>query len=222
MTIEQIIQLGETKVYNNSVYREELKRIYFEVFKDHLVVTCMNCVADALFRLKHYLRNNNKNKMEATNIVPCNFKMRDNQVIYIRSKHMHITNANLTDELALSLLKMNVKNITNFIKYPQNWRELLDQSNEPVPINVEKEQKNEETTTIVDEEKEEAKIDPVLETADQIVMKYKKEEIIGMLGDYPHNSTDPKYVLAALLVNKRKAVKDENHNNKTEQAAESI
>ena len=218
MTIEQIITFGEVRIYNNSAYREELKRIYFEVFKEHLAVTCMNCVSDAIFRLKYYLNNNNKHKMETTKIVPCDFKLKDNQVIYIRARHMHITNDNLTNELALLLLRISVKNITNFVKYPENWKDMLDGSktnpSEPDP-KIDEQFK-------ADVKKEDVPLDPpavvpvATETTDQIAMKYTKDQIIGLLGDYPHKSTDPKYVLAALLVNKRKEVKDEDHNNKTE------
>ena len=53
------------------------------------------------------------------------FKLIDGKVISFPKKSLHLTNANLTDELAIELLKAYPAHIVSFEVAPTNWRELV-------------------------------------------------------------------------------------------------
>ena len=53
------------------------------------------------------------------------FKLFGGKVISFPKKSLHLTNANLTDELAIELLKVYPAHIVSFEVAPGNWRELV-------------------------------------------------------------------------------------------------
>jgi hypothetical protein len=53
------------------------------------------------------------------------FKLFGGKVISFPKKSLHLTNANLTDELAIELLKSYPAHIVSFEVAPTNWRELV-------------------------------------------------------------------------------------------------
>lgn len=55
------------------------------------------------------------------------FKFKDDSVRYVPSKHLHVSNKNLSDELALELLKSSKAYINHFSHYPENWEAMLEE-----------------------------------------------------------------------------------------------
>ena len=83
--------------------------------------------------LKHNTMACNKCKRKTT--IPdventSNFKMRDVGIHQISfGAGEYISNANITDELAISFLKENPNRISLFETFPANWKELLTNDN---------------------------------------------------------------------------------------------
>jgi hypothetical protein len=51
------------------------------------------------------------------------YLLKKNTLLTIRGKHINVSNFNLTDKLAIELLKENKSRIKYFERYPENWEE---------------------------------------------------------------------------------------------------
>ncbi len=83
-----------------------------------------SCVND-LFMYISNLNENKINKIKET--MESKFKLKESVgVILLHGINMELSNANMTDEKALTLLKKYPIHIKSFEAYPQNWEELID------------------------------------------------------------------------------------------------
>jgi len=64
------------------------------------------------------------------------FRLKDSQVVSFPKKSIHLTNANLTDELAIEYLKAYPSNASVFVSIPDNWKELVN-GNTKLELNIE-------------------------------------------------------------------------------------
>ncbi|WP_339875219.1 hypothetical protein [Olleya marilimosa] len=67
------------------------------------------------------------------------FQLKKAQVIYKLQKGSPVTISNLkmTDELAIDFLKINSERIKLFSKYPENWLELIGETEETIEVKTE-------------------------------------------------------------------------------------
>lgn len=82
---------------------------------------CGSCLADAMVQLYHYPEDRIKAIME------CKFKLKSGAVLMDASNKLpNVTNANLTDDLAIAYLRDNRLRECMFTQVPDNLDELLD------------------------------------------------------------------------------------------------
>ena len=97
-------------------YIRELSLILFQ----HTLGTCGNCLADALIAIRKYPRA----KLEQ--IMNCKFKLKSGVLLIdVTGRLPEATAANLTDEIAISYLRDNIKRADMFEELPENLEELL-------------------------------------------------------------------------------------------------
>ena len=60
------------------------------------------------------------------------FELKAGLSIKCHSKNIEVTNENLSDDLAIALLKEKPHQDRNFIKLPSNWKELVKATDAPV------------------------------------------------------------------------------------------
>lgn len=97
-------------------YIRELSLILFQ----HTLGTCGNCLADALIAIRKYPRA----KLEQ--IMNCKFKLKSGVLLIDATGRLpEATAANLTDEIAISYLRDNIKRADMFEELPENLEELL-------------------------------------------------------------------------------------------------
>lgn len=190
-----ILSRTADEIYSNDALYAELDRVYFNIFKQHPTRSCKNCIADALFQIKYHLKNTTMAK-KIEEKKPCAFKLKSSAVLWIPKLHMHITNSNLTDELAIKVIKISRGTLKYFEEVPKNLPELLH--TEPVfsepPTGDEPVKDNE----------------PVKEndipTVDELVAKHVKAELIDMAKNYPSpirfSESDTKRDIAKAIVNR--------------------
>ncbi len=78
---------------------------------------------ERFFMLVHaYSRDNKKINLKQKQM-ESNFKLKEGRLVSFGGSHY--TTANITDEVAIRMLKSNESNIGNFVTYPDNWKELI-------------------------------------------------------------------------------------------------
>lgn len=60
------------------------------------------------------------------------FRFKGDKVVHVRGTSKYYSNANLTDEAAIAILKENPNRIALFKKYPANWKELIEAGQDDV------------------------------------------------------------------------------------------
>lgn len=185
MTIQDVSKLKSGQVFGDAKLQRELQRLYYTLFNEKLTITCLNCIEDAIFRINYYSKKTQKIMAPSTSL----FKLFDSKVLWVNAWGMHITNGNLTDKIAIDLLRLNIKNIKNFEKYPDNYLDLvrgtqlvgeqkkiegfeLNENGEPAETN--------QPTVEEETHEEEEETQPVM-TVQEMIKKYSKAEMIEML-----------------------------------------
>lgn len=161
----------------------ELVTVYNSLFDDRLILSCKNCINDALFRININIKKGET--MSKSEKPKCNFELKKGLVLYIPGLSLHITNDNLTDEYALMLLKRNRANLANFVRTPTD----LDKINKDVNGDKKKADELDET-------------DERPTTVEEVVKQYTKDGIIKELGDTPHDPEQIKTDLAPILLDR--------------------
>lgn len=165
-------------VKSSSEKREKLYKVYKELFGENLVFGCDGCIEDAIFRINYHL----KKQKEMNEKPKCDYTLKKGVVVYIPALAMHITNDNITNELAEKVLKINAKNIGYFEKFPAKsiveTKEDDKKVEEPAKEHVEELPEE----PVVEKETIEVKHNY---TFDWLMMRSKKEllEIIDGFGD---------------------------------------
>ena len=174
MELEDLVKHSVQYFKENPKALSELCSQYKKIFHEDLATTCDNCISDGIIRLRIYLNKGAKMEKEVT-VPKSKFKLKneDRVVIYVQELHMHVTKGNLTDELAIELLKRNKKNIALFDVYPDNWQELAS-----IPKVGAATKEKIAKTTPVDEAKLEDKKEKQIS---DLVNKFKKDELLEIL-----------------------------------------
>jgi hypothetical protein len=121
-------QNRQTFVYRGKLTKE-LKSVYFSVFGKFLPCeTCEEHVLNALDKLQLFLNsyNSNQKPMEKIEKKECGFKLKPGSVLGIFGGATHVTEANLTDDLAYMLLERTPKNARHFTTMPKDWEAELE------------------------------------------------------------------------------------------------
>jgi len=205
-SIQRVSKYTLNEVKGNNEKADELAVAYKELFNERLRLSCDNCIFDALFRIKHYLKQEKDQIMSDLNLTHCDFELRKGLVLYLPDMHMHITNDNLTNEKALLLLHRNIANIKSFSKYPENLQEYMGGKKADGGV---------DTGGGKDKEEEKEPAAPKM-TVDDIIGDNTKSEIIFKLGDYPHDPKSIKAVLAETLIEKLTKEEEDNESNNIE------
>ena len=82
------------------------------------------CIDDLFIVLKLIIKQH-KLKPTEMNKEQSKFRIKNDGMIMVHGI-APITNANLTDEKAIELLKVNIKHISNFDIFPENWNDLIE------------------------------------------------------------------------------------------------
>lgn len=133
--LTKLLALGKWQdIKDDAVVKQKLSEVYAYEMHDW---PCCDPVLESYFT-NH--RNKAKKKM-ITKTAPKseNFEIKKGKkgnavVLTLKSKNIDVTNSNLTDELAVELLKENPKNINNFSIYPP---EILNELSGTLPTSDE-------------------------------------------------------------------------------------
>lgn len=112
MKITDILTLTRREALTNHV--EELDKIYFELEGRHF---CRSCPADITTMF---------NKLKQTFMNDTKFRLIRERATYRVRKGVMISNDKMTDELALEWLKDCPERIKFFYSYPENWKDMLN------------------------------------------------------------------------------------------------
>lgn len=117
--IEKVLSYGNDYVNNtaNNKKKKLLRQLYYELFNQR-IRNCSTCIIEAYFKIKQLT--NLKTK------IMTQFKLKAGKQIQKHGQRNVITNANLTDETAIDLLKSNKGYKKFFEEMPSNWLELVD------------------------------------------------------------------------------------------------
>lgn len=105
----------------------ELQKIHYELFKKNFPSNCGTCVKQAYVLIREKI--NNDMIFQTQEPAPMKqFELKKSvsgisQQIHI--DHDIITNDNLTDETAISILSKYPSHIVTFSRYPENWQQLV-------------------------------------------------------------------------------------------------
>lgn len=96
---------------------------------ERLVAGCGNCAAEFLNYLKHITQEKINQTMSGQFTIGKD-KNGNNRQIHCIDSNLILTDNNLTDELAIQLLRKNRKHISSFKTFPENWEELIGNTKE--------------------------------------------------------------------------------------------
>jgi len=122
------------------------------------------CVDDLLIMLKSL--NEPKIKLKQTQIMN-KFEIKEGKMIQLHGLNDAYTNANLTDEKAIEILKKFPKAIAFFSKHPDNWQELCGKD---VPNEIPGAEENEEII-LNNEPTEGTRADELAKESDEVLKK---------------------------------------------------
>lgn len=135
MTIqEQIIEFTNKnrvqKVIANENSNAEFLQLFYQVFEYYPPCTTCGDLAVEYDKLVKWANG----KLNFTPRSMANFTLKKDKQIYVRSIGNYVTEFNLTDRMALIMLRESKQNINNFESYPEDWEELLTElEKSPIP-----------------------------------------------------------------------------------------
>lgn len=116
--------LNEWKNNFNSTEYKEASRLNFALFGIHLNKR-KNC--DCVNDLMNYISRLDDDKIKQKQIImESKFRLKKGTLIQLHGLDIMISEANLTDAKAITLLKKYPAHISSFEVYPENWVELLE------------------------------------------------------------------------------------------------
>lgn len=117
--------------FNSTEYKQasELNKILFGIPLNQM--KGCQCVDDLFALIKHKY-NNEENINLKIKQMENKFRLKKDVLIMSHQLGDPISNNNLTDEMAIRILKLSRKNIDRFEVYPSNWAELLGDKPEKV------------------------------------------------------------------------------------------
>lgn len=150
---EEIIKTGADGLRTNPELFVKFTKLYKQIFGSDICLTCPGGFASAWGAFEAtYKKNIYKMSKSKT---PGLFVFKKNHLIYSTKSHSHFGAANITDEIAINLLRENRAFLQHFEKYPDNWEALVEGKKEETPeiktpeppaVNTPDEGKKEEAT----------------------------------------------------------------------------
>lgn len=108
----EIIRGGIDPLFSNLDLLNEFDSIYLAIFGERIKLCCGKTLQYYFDKLKKHVEMKNQDK-----------KYLLKEGVQMHCNHNVYTNANLTDEVAIELLKQDPRRISNFEKFPENWNE---------------------------------------------------------------------------------------------------
>jgi hypothetical protein len=96
----KVLDMGWGKIRASSTNKYAVSRLYWHVHGDN--PCCLDVLED--FYTKELPTLINYKPLNQITMSKSNFQIKPNQVIYLKSRNMHVTNANVTDELAMEIM----------------------------------------------------------------------------------------------------------------------
>lgn len=190
-----VLKYTATRIFRSDKLLAELDTLHRELFNSPIERACENCIDDALRKIKYELRK----KGVTMEKQKCNFKLKEGIVQWIPGLRIHISNNNITDELALKVLKISKSTLKNFAEYPDNVMELIGIKDTDIEPPKSKEKEGEKETP----EKKEPKEIPSVE---QLVDGNTRASLVTMAENYPaqitFSATATKKDIATAIVNR--------------------
>ena len=180
--------------------QEKLQKVYYDIFGEYLTISCGGCIQDAIFRINYYIKKQNTMKEETKSV---HFKLKDNVVLYVHAIGVHITNSNLTDDLAVRILKLNRKNLGHFAVYPQDINRFLENYGVKKPSDLIKNVVAPEIAinVVVEELKKEPKEEKKTFTLEEL-MAMRKSELLDIVDDFKYTIANNKIDIANAILKK--------------------
>lgn len=120
--LSAIIESGKV---NGALYNSFLSVYTLQFPERKSPAGCSGCMEDAFYSLQKFY-NKQLNPMETTQTkISSAFHIKGNGVIYSSSLNKHISNDNLTDDLAFALLEKSENYEKSFDLMPKDWKEKL-------------------------------------------------------------------------------------------------
>lgn len=160
--------------------QDRLKEIYYNAFLEKLIISCGNCISDAIIRLEIFLKRYYQQKNNAMN--DTKYRLKRGFIIDLTySGGGYVTADNITDDVARELIRKNRAYLDFFEAYPKDEvRGIFEGKIDDAVTDEDLSKDSGESKT--DEKADEAKSD--VPTHDQLAVKTKAELFI-MLGDSP-------------------------------------
>ena len=124
--IQELQELGIEKILKDKNKKSLYVTIYKNLFQTNLCGTCNSAIKHSFIQFKT-LNQTTLKIMEARK-----FLFKENTVIWVPNLGMHITNSNLTDATALTLLRRNKGYIKYMATFPQDWLSMISPVSSPV------------------------------------------------------------------------------------------
>jgi len=115
-----LITTGFEGVWKDSASLVSFLRMYKDLFGDKICGHCKNKIKSAFDNLVYWHKNTEGM------VLSDKFKLKDGYSAFLQTgSTVRVSNLYLTEELAVRFLQVNPNRIKFFVKYPQNWQELL-------------------------------------------------------------------------------------------------
>lgn len=129
--IEALQQIGIEKILSDKQLKKKYLSIQKNFFNTDLCHECNSAIKHSYIHFKSLTPNQMKTIEERQ------FALKTNTVLWVEARQSHITNANITDEIAVALLRKNKGYQKYFEKMPQGWENMLSAplvQKQPVPV----------------------------------------------------------------------------------------
>jgi hypothetical protein len=114
-----IVDYDVKQIKEKVALQDRLKEIYYNAFLERLVITCGNCIGDALVRLEIFLRKYNLQIHNAMN--DAKYRLKKGFIIDLTySGGGYVTADNVTDDIARGLIQKNSAYLDFFEAYPKD------------------------------------------------------------------------------------------------------
>ena len=160
------------KVIANETSNAEFLQLFYEVFEYYPACTTCGDLAVEYDKLLKWANG----KLNYTPKSMANFTLKKDRQVYVRSLQNMVTEFNLTDRVALIMLRESKQNINNFETVPENWEELVvDLDSQPIPEIEAITLQSEEVSTVT-EVVEETTEQTSEQAVEEVVQESKAEE----------------------------------------------
>lgn len=118
--LEQLLAFKPEEISKEAALKVQLLSFYRYIFQEQ---PCGGCTGSLN---QYYIKLKNEGMAKLMLKVDRDFDFKDNVCVQVKlGAADHYTNHNLTNEIAIQMLKVNPKRIRLFKRFPANWEELI-------------------------------------------------------------------------------------------------